>query len=114
MTAEMQQELIYTTETFIGNKVGLIQEENKEAYMGKCYFNRLLRNWLDFDFEQKFTKYDSMVAAGFALFAARKDIRRKKNRETIKLFEEYTSGAPSQHTKIPSGRLRQEKEQNDT
>jgi hypothetical protein len=75
--------------------------------MGKCYFGKLLDNWEEFDFDAAWTKFDSMVGAGLALLGARKHIPKKKNREAIKLFEEFTvQGAsrtlpPGMHSKRP-------------
>jgi hypothetical protein len=39
--------------------------------MGKCYFNKLLQQWLDFD-PSNWTPFDAVVGAGLALLAARK------------------------------------------
>lgn len=91
--AEPRQALVYATESHIINRVGLIQEEGIAPYMGKCYFKKLLDNWDEFDFDAEWTKFDSMVGAGLALLGARKYIPRKKNRETIKLFESMDSAS---------------------
>ena len=34
--------LIYASQSHIIQRVGLIEEEGREPYMGKCYFNKLL------------------------------------------------------------------------
>ena len=104
---EARMALINATESYIIRKVGLIQEEGVAPYMGKCLFKKLLDNWNEFDFETPWTKFDSMVGAGLALLGARKYIPRKNNRETIKLFEEYSSGVSTQNNRIPSGRVNQ-------
>ena len=83
--------LIYATESYIASNVGLIEKENESPYMGKCYFDKLLNQWLEFDFDQKWTKFDSMVGAGLALLGARKHIPKKNNDAPIKLFQQYRS-----------------------
>lgn len=103
---EPRQELIYTIEDFIGKKVGLIEEEGKEPYMGKCYFDKFLRNVIEYDFEQKWTKFDSMVAGGLALIAARKEIKKyenKKHRQSI--FKQYNIGNGSYRRPMPTSEI---------
>jgi hypothetical protein len=89
--SEPRQALIYATESHIINKVGLIKEDGKEPYMGKCYFDRLLNNWKDFDFEEEWTKFDCMVGGGLALLGARKYIPKKRETRTLNLFPQYRS-----------------------
>lgn len=93
--AEARQAVIYATESHIINKVGLINEEGKPPYMGKCYFKELLTEWREYDFEEEWTKFDSMVGAGLALLGARKYMPKKKVRtEYVKLFDQFdTSGS---------------------
>jgi len=87
---EARQALIYATESFIVNKVGLIEEEGVEPYMGKCYFKKLLDNWGSFDFDDEWTKYDSMVGAGLALLGGRKYVARKREyKEDLMLFQKF-------------------------
>lgn len=78
MTQDTQQAIIYATESYIAKKVGYIEEEGQETYMGRCYFDKLLNCWLEFDFEQKWTKFDSMVGAGLALLGSRKKVQQVK------------------------------------
>ena len=86
---EPRMALIYATESFIASKVGLIEEEGKEPYHGRCYFDKLLLQWLDFSMDEKWTKYDCMVGAGFALLGARKHIPKMVESKPIKLFQQY-------------------------
>lgn len=86
---EARQALIYATESYIVNNVGLIEKEGEQPRMGKCYFNELLNDWLEFDFEQKWTKFDSMVGAGLAILGARKFMPIKKEFKKINLFPQY-------------------------
>lgn len=88
---EARMALIYATESYIGSKVGLIEEEGKTPYYGKCYFNRLLTDWLDFDFDQKWTKFDCMVGAGFALLGSRKRVLKKTESKPMHLFQKYSN-----------------------
>jgi len=88
---EARQSLVYATESYIINKVGLIKEEGQEPRMGKCYFNRLLENWRSFDFDDEWTKYDSMVGAGLALLGARKYVPQKQEYRHIQLFKKYNN-----------------------
>lgn len=87
--AEARQALVYAMESYVVNKVGVIKEEGKEPYMGKCYFNRLLENLKEFDFESEWTKFDEMVGAGLALLGARKYIPKKKTVTALNLFPMY-------------------------
>lgn len=87
--SEARQALIYVSESHIINKVGLIQEEGQEPRMGKCYFDRLLNNWKDFDFEEEWTKFDCMVGGGLALLGARKYIPKKKIYKSLDIFPQY-------------------------
>jgi len=97
---EAKMALIYATTSYIASKVGLIEEEGKEPYYGKCYFDKLLTQWLEFDFDQKWTKFDSMVGAGLALLGARKHIPKKVEHKTIQLFKRYdNSGMISREVK---------------
>lgn len=88
---EARMALIYATESFIASKVGLIEEEGREPYYGKCYFDKLLNQWLDFDFDLKWTAFDAFVAAGLALIGSRKHIPKKVDNKPIQLFQRYRS-----------------------
>lgn len=95
--AEARQALVYAIESHVINRVGVIQEEGKEAYWGRLYFDKLLQNLLDYDVEDDWTKYDSMIGAGLALLASRKYIPKKKEIKPMKSFPKYnTSGAMSE------------------
>ena len=94
--AEARQALIYATESYIINSVGLTEEENKEPVMGKCYFNTLLNTWLNYDVDDDWTEHDSMVGAGLALLGARKYVFKKITRERAEFFQKYdNSGSVS-------------------
>lgn len=93
--AEARQSLVYATEGYIINRVGLIEEEGREPYMGKCYFDRLLQTWLDYDVDDDWTKYDSMVGAGLALLGARKYITKKIVIKRMNLFPSYKMNGES-------------------
>jgi len=86
---ESRQSLVYATESYIINKVGLIQEEGVTPYMGRCPFDKLLQTWLDYDVDDDWTKYDSMVGAGLALLASRKLVQKKKEIKNFNLFPQY-------------------------
>lgn len=88
---EPRLSLVYVTQSYIGTKVGLIEEEGKEPYYGRCYFNRLLNSWLEFDFDKKWTQFDSMMGAGLALLGSRKVIPKKTENKPIELFKRYTN-----------------------
>lgn len=62
-----REALIGVTESYIFENIGLIEEAGKEARYGNCPFDRLLLSWLEFDVEQEWTIFDSMVGAGMAL-----------------------------------------------
>jgi hypothetical protein len=86
---EARMSLIYATESYIVNKVGLIEKEGEKPYMGKNPFNELLTDWLEFDFEQKWTKFDKMVGAGLALLGARKHTPKPTEAKVYKFFNTY-------------------------
>lgn len=86
---EARQALIYAMESHVIDKVGFIKEEGKEPYMGKCYFNRLLNQLNDFDFESEWTEFDCMVGAGLTLLGARKYIVKSKVVKPLNLFPQY-------------------------
>ncbi len=88
---DARMSLIYATESHIIKSVGLIQLEGEQPYNGKCYFNTLLDNWEKFDFEQRWTKFDSMVGAGLALLGSRKYVPKKKEIKTIDFFQRYNN-----------------------
>lgn len=83
---EARMSLIYATESYIINKVGLIEEEGEAPYYGKCYFTKLLENWRDFDFDKEWTEFDSMVGAGLAILGSRNKIQKKGEKKTFSMF----------------------------
>jgi hypothetical protein len=83
--------LIYGTESYIASNVGLIEREDAPPYYGKCYFDKLLTQWLEFDFDQKWTKFDCMVGAGLALLGARRYVTKKVVVNTMQLFPKYSN-----------------------
>jgi hypothetical protein len=91
--------LIYATQSHINQRVGMVEEEGREPYMGRCYFNKLLENWKEFDFDRKWTEFDSMVGAGMAILGSRKYLPKKVAKGPIKLFETY-DGSGMMSTRI--------------
>ena len=83
---DARQALIYATESYIINNVGLVEREGEEPRMGRCYFDDLLYDWMEFDFEQKWTKFDSMVGAGLAILGSRKFIMQKPKSQPSTFF----------------------------
>jgi hypothetical protein len=88
---EARMSLIYGTESYIIRRVGLIEEEGKEPYMGRCYFNKLLISWQEFDFDKQWTEFDCMVGAGLAILGSRKYIPRKISNTIPNIFKQYKS-----------------------
>jgi hypothetical protein len=86
---EARMSLIYATESFIINKVGLIEEEGQVPYYGKVYFNKLLENWRDFDFDKEWTEFDSMVGGGLAILGSRNKVQKKVEKKTFSMFPTY-------------------------
>ena len=58
---EARLSLIYATESYIMQKVGLIEEEGKEARMGKMYFSKLMWDWKEFDFDHIKGRSDNSI-----------------------------------------------------
>jgi hypothetical protein len=88
---EARQSLIYAVESFVVNYVGLIEKEGEEPYMGKVYFDRLLKCLSQFDYEQKWTKFDEMVGFGLSLLGNRKHIPKPIQRKTYDLFQTFNT-----------------------
>lgn len=98
---ESRQALIYATEAHIINKVGIIDEEGKEQRHGRCYFDKLLGNWLRYDADDDWTEYDEMVGAGLALLASRKYKSKKKEYTPIQLWETFSNSGNMSERIIP-------------
>jgi hypothetical protein len=64
--------LLSVTESYIYHNVGWFEEKNE---LGLVYFNHLIEDWLKFEVD-KWTKYDATVAAGLALLASKKNIKK--------------------------------------
>ena len=57
--------------------------------VGNCYFDKLLKDWLEFELDNR-TKYDASMASGIALLAAQKFIRPEpKKREYVPFVRKY-------------------------
>jgi len=93
---EPRMALIYAVQSFIYNKVGLIEEEGKEPYMGKMMYNRCLMQLLDFDFDRKWTEFDCMVGLGLMLLGLRVYIPKRIEDKPEQFFRVYDtrSGKP--------------------
>jgi len=87
--SEARLSLIYATQSYIINKVGIIEEEGMPTYMGRCYFDKLLDNWRQFDLDKDWTKFDSMVGAGLALLGARNKIQVLKKVQAFDMFPKF-------------------------
>lgn len=91
---EARMALVYATQSHVINKIGLIEEEGRAPYMGRCYFNKYLYNLKEFDFEQKWTAFDSMVGGGLAILGSRKYIPKKITKNPVHLFDLYDTSGP--------------------
>ncbi len=90
---EARMALIYAIQNYIGHKVGMIQEEGKEPYMGKLYFNNLLTCWKKFTFDKRWTAFDEMVASGLAILGSRKKRPMVMNQKPLEpLFPTFRNG----------------------
>ncbi len=91
---EARMALVYAVEEFVIEKIGLIEREDGDPYMGRCPFDTLLLNLLDFDFEKDWTEFDSMVGAGLALLGARNKLPVKRERKAFNIgpMFDYTKG----------------------
>lgn len=87
---EARQSLIYAVESFVVNYVGLIEKEGEQPYMGKVYFDNLLKCLSQFDYEQKWTKFDEMVGFGLSLLGNRKQFYKPIQRRSYDLFDKFT------------------------
>ena len=73
----MQAELV---QAYIYDHVG-VNEDTGE--IGKCYFNKLLLDWAEFDITNR-TKHDESIASSLALMAATKMVKEKSQTRVIK------------------------------
>ena len=89
MTPAVQQVVLDKNATFVNTKVGYIQEEGQEPYMGRVYFNNLLNCLSNYDSDDDFTEYDEMVGFGLALIAASEYKHIIKERKQYDFFPKY-------------------------
>lgn len=93
---EPRMALLYATESYIAHKVGVVQEEGEKPYMGRCYFDRLLKCWGSFNLGDEWTKYDELVGAGLAILGSRKALPKINKVVAAQFFEtyKYSGGSP--------------------
>ena len=60
--------------------LGLMRTQGE---IGKCYFNKLLLDWAEFDITNR-TKHDESIASSLALMAATKMVKEKSQTRVIK------------------------------
>lgn len=70
--------LLEVSTHYIYNNIGRNSQTGK---MGKCYFNSLLKEWLEFT-PEKWTDFDAVVGAGLAIIASREYIPKKPQTTT--------------------------------
>jgi len=73
----VRDSLVGVLEMYVYHNVGWFAEKNE---VGLLYFNRLIEDLLRFEVD-KWTKYDATVAAGLALLASKKHIRKPVNQD---------------------------------
>jgi len=73
-------------QAYIYDNVGF---NHSTGQVGNCYFDKLLKDWLEFEIDNR-TKYDASMASGIALLAAQKFVRPEpKKREYIPFIRKY-------------------------
>ena len=75
------QAIADAVQTYVYDYIGYDDEGNP----GQCFFPRLIKDWAEFEPENR-TKYDSTMASGLALLAAQKIIKVKKSSRTFQPF----------------------------
>ena len=65
--------IVDSIQAYIYDYVGFNAEEGE---IGRVFFTRLLKDWLEFDINDR-TKFDATMASGFTLLASQKHIKPK-------------------------------------
>tara|TARA_R110002012_G_scaffold230276_1_gene402967 strand:- start:2573 stop:4594 length:2022 start_codon:yes stop_codon:yes gene_type:complete len=73
--------LVDSIQAYVYDYVGI----NEEGAIGRVFFYELLKDWLEFDVNNR-TKYDASMASGFTLLAAQKHIKPKVEIKTTQPF----------------------------
>ena len=73
--------LVDSIQSYVYDYVGI----NEEGAIGRVFFYELLKDWLEFDVNNR-TKYDASMASGFTLLATQKHIRPKIEIKTTQPF----------------------------
>lgn len=85
MTVEEQGSIVEATKHYIYNNVG---KNPATGVIGKCYFNELLSEWIEFD-NTVWTPFDAVVGAGLALLASREYIPKKTEKKSLNIFPQF-------------------------
>ncbi len=109
-----RQSLIDVTESYIYRKVGWIEELGKVPRAGRCYFNKLLSDWKDYDVQADWTRFDKMVGAGLCLIGAVKyEAPEAEKPVLISLFDQYSHEGSGSVRITPEGPPPSNKDQKD-
>lgn len=89
ITSPFKSRFVECTQAYIENNIGVHNDTNK---MGYCPFNTLLQSWSDFVPHERWTEFDSVVGAGFALLACNTFTPAKVQRErrSMELFTRFS------------------------
>ena len=74
--------IVDSIQAYIYDYVGVNDETGD---VGRVFFPRLLKDWLEFDVNDR-TKFDATMASGFTLLASQKYIKPKLEIKTIEPF----------------------------
>lgn len=79
--------IVDSIQSYVYDYVGL----NEEDSIGRVFFYELLKDWLEFDVNNR-TKYDASMASGFTLLASQKHIKPKiKITTTLPFVRKYSN-----------------------
>jgi hypothetical protein len=89
ITSPFKSRFVECTQAYIENNIGIHNDTNK---MGYCPFNTLLQSWSDFVPHERWTEFDSVVGAGFALLGCNTFTPAKVQRErrSMELFTRFS------------------------
>ena len=75
------------TQAYIYDHVGFNYETGE---IGKCYFNRLLEDWAEFDINNR-TRYDASISSSLALLASQKIIKEKTKVKFMPFIKKFNN-----------------------
>ena len=64
--------------------------DEETGEIGRVYFDRLLKDWAEFEIDNR-TKYDATMASGITLLAAQKHVRIVEHKPMLSFIKKYNN-----------------------